>query len=548
MGYRSGVVTNRGWALGVIAQLALVAGCTSSDAGGLLDAGLADLTAAQEDRSLPDAAVTDVRGPVDAFVTDVTDAAATDATDVTATDATDVTEADVTEADAGAPVDVPVVTGPLFDLAAIRDARGAACAYGAARTVFHEGGLVEVRDASYQSWESIDGALVPITIRGYLARPLGLSGRSAGVILAHGLGGAADEGAAAGLAVRVRTTVLAYTGPGGGTMPSNTSGGRAATYDRGRRMFDTIPDPRGSWFWGHVTAAMRGVTCLAAHPDVDAARLGMTGFSAGSVATLVAAGTDDRIRAAVALSGTLAWDVATRAPNAWQHGLLRAAGLDTSSPAWTRLMETVVSLDRVRGTAGEVLMMDGTTDEFFPLTAFVPTFEALPAARRRMSLAGNFDHGCYSLTGIESRTAIEDRADVRAKGGQQMWFGRFLTGAADYARLPASPTMMLTPAAGATLVTALVDETVSALPVEEVRFWWSGDRALTFASVALARRAANVYAAVVPVSVGPDTVVFVDAQHRTRALIAPGRFSLSSPPVFASTLVPQIRGMTSCTP
>jgi len=537
--YRLAVVRHRAWALWAVAPLALLAGCAPSDdvSPPVVEAGVVDLPATQDDRALPDD-----RPVADAATLDSPDASApSDAADVVNLDS----PAAPPPADA---VDAPPVMGPLFDLAAIRDARGAACTYGSARTVFHEGALVQVRDASYQSWESIDGVLVPITIRGYLARPAGLSGRSAGVILAHGLGGAADEGAAAGLAARTGTTVLAYTGPGGGTLPSNTSGGRASAYDRGRRMFDTLRDPRGSWFWGHVTAAMRGLTCLASHPEVDGSRLGMTGFSAGSVATLVAAGTDDRIVAAVALSGTLAWDVATRAPNAWQHSLLTAAGLDTTSPGWTRLLETVVSPDRVRGTAGNVLMMNGTTDEFFPLTAHLATFDALPPARRRMSLSGNFDHGCYSLTGIESRAAIEERADLRAKGAQRMWFGRYLTGVSDYARLPSSPTMTLTPAAGATLVTALVDETVSALPVEEVRFWWSGDRALTFASVALARRSANVYAAVVPVSVGPDAVVYVDAQFRTRALVSPGRFSLSSPPVFASTLVPQIRRIMTCTP
>lgn len=444
--------------------------------------------------------------------------------------------------------DTPTTTTPLFDLAAIRDPSTAACTYGTARTVSREGATVEVRDLSFRSWEVVDGVSRTITLRGYYARPTGLQGRAAGIVLAHGLGGAADEGAAAGLAARVRATVIAYTGPGGGTVPANTSEGLPSGHDRGRRMFDSIPDPRGSWFWGHVVGALRALTCLAHHPLVDPTRLGMTGYSAGAVATLLAAGVDDRIVAAVPLSGTLAWDVATRSPNAWQHELLRNAGLDTNAPAWTRLMDTVVSLDRVRDTRAQVLMVNGTTDEFFPLTAHMATFLALPATRRRTSLAANFDHGCYGLTGGESRTSIEARADLRAKGAQQAWFGHFLTGHPDYARLPASPTLSLSPAGAGTLVTATVDESVGALPVEDVRFWWSGDRALTFLGVELPRRSAGVYATVVPVTVGVDSVVFVDVQYRTRAPLGTERFSLSSPPVFADALIPQVRRIGACVP
>jgi ABC-type sugar transport system substrate-binding protein len=38
---------------------------------------------------------------------------------------------------------------------------------------------------------------------------------------------------------------------------------------------DVLPDARGSWFWGHATAAMRGVTCLTTRPDVDKDKLGI---------------------------------------------------------------------------------------------------------------------------------------------------------------------------------------------------------------------------------------------------------------------------------
>lgn len=431
---------------------------------------------------------------------------------------------------------------PVWNLAQIRDASTADCTFGPARTVFDDGVTLEVRNASYLSWESIDGTLVPIRIRGYLARPAVIDGRRPGIVLAHGLGGAAMESQATGLAALTGAVVIAYTGPGGGTVPENTSEGRASGYDNGLRMFDTIPDVRGAWFWGHAVAAMRAITCLERRDDVDASKIGMTGYSAGAVATLTVAGVDERLVAAVPLSGTLAWDVATSSPSAWQHALLSQAGLDITSPRWSELMELLAPGELLANTDAAVLMVNGTTDEFFPVAAHVATLDALPASRRT-SLVGNFDHGCYAISGGESASTIESRADLRARGGQRMWFGHHFGTDARFANLPAAPTMTLTQNGPALVIEAQVDEP-SGQRVVEVVVWWSFDDGLIWANAALDRQSAGRYGLIAAVTPPANALAFVDVLYEA-GTFGP-RYSISSAPTIPAGHVPRIRAIDTC--
>ncbi len=421
---------------------------------------------------------------------------------------------------------------PLFDLPAIRDPTTADCRFEGHRQVFRAGALLDVWDLSFSSWESREGVLESIRMRGFAARPAGAEGIP-GVVGAHGLGGFSEEGHATGLAARVRTFVAVYTGPGGGTEPGNTSEGLPAGHDGGRRMFDVLPDPRGSWFWGHAVAAMRALTCVEHHPAVDPTRLGMTGFSAGGVATLMSAGVDDRIAAAVPLSATGRWDLAVRAPNAWQHGLLAEAGLDAESPEWLALVAALGPARLVAGTSAAVLMVNGTTDEFFPLTAHVATYDAIPT-EKRTALVGNFDHGCYALSGVESADTIEARADLRAGGGQRMWFGHHFGTDPAFRELPAEPTLVVENVAAAAVATATIDRPGD---VRRAHYWWSSDDAFLFGNVELERQG-DVWAAIVP-PVGANTVYYVDVEYRAG-------FALASRPHVPEALVPRIRAVNSC--
>ncbi len=432
---------------------------------------------------------------------------------------------------------------PLYDLEAIADADTADCRFERPRQALRDGVLLDVWDLTYVSWELRDGALVPIRMRGFAARPTGEVGLP-GVVQSHGLGGFSEERHATGLAARLGMFVAVYTGPGGGTEPGNTSEGLPAGHDDGRRMFDTVPDVRGSWFWAHALAAMRALTCVEHHPDVDPERLGMTGFSAGGVATLISAGVDPRIRVAVPLSASGAWREAVRSPDAWQHGLLTLAGLTTESPRWLALTDTLDPARIVAETGAAVLMVNGTTDEFFPLTAHVATYDGIPGAGKRTALAANFDHGCYALTGVESAENIESRADIRAGGGQRMWFRHHFETDPEYRGLPAAPTLRLDVAGAVALAVAEPGAPGPGQRIEHVHYWWSSDAAFLFGSVELHENG-GVWSAPVPAPT-PDTVYYVDVEYGVGSVIAPQRFALSSRPHIPEGFVPRIRGQDDC--
>ena len=539
-----------------------------ADSGG--DAHVTD--PAEPDASRPDEGPADARDAVDddpdARAEPAADAAEPEPSrDVVAPDAADGPPPEVTEPfdaatpDAAAPdvsadpgVDTSGPPAPLFDHAAIRDASTAACTFTNKRTAIKNGAILDVWDVSYLSWEAVDGALQPITIRGFLAKPLNGS-NLAGVIQAHGLGGCAEQDHATGPAALLDMAVLAYTGPGGGLGPDGAvaggcavSEGKAAGADSGYHLFDVLPDPRGTWFWGHPVAAMRGITCLQQRPDVDPNRIGMTGFSAGGVATLVVAGADDRVKAGVPLSACGRWDLAVQSPNAWQIGLLQVAGLTTSSPEWSALLAALDPAVVVAGSHAPVMMVNGTSDEFFPLTAHVPTLAAITQAETRTSLVGNFDHGCYQLTGGESAATIEERATLRAEGAQRLWLRHWLTADPTWAYVPAAPVVSVQPQGGGLFVTAVVDGGGSALTVENVKLWWSLDDAFLWGSNDLQQGTdlfAGVWWALLPVAPAPNLVTFVDVQYKTTGFPT-RRFSISSVPALPAGLVPHIRGQANC--
>ncbi len=438
----------------------------------------------------------------------------------------------------------------LFDPARIRDASTAECLFTNPHTAIKDGVLLDVWNVSYRSWESIDGQLQPILIRGFAARPQVASVPLPGVVQAHGLGGMSEEAHATGTAALLGTFAIAYTGPGGGNKPDNTSEGRPAGYEDGYRMFDTLADPRGSWFWGHAVAGLRGLTCLAMRDDVDATRLGMTGFSAGGVVTLIGAAVDDRVKAAVPLSACGAWDVATQSPKAWQHELLAKAGLTTASPEWTALLDHLDSARLLPATAAQVLMVNGSADEFFPLTAHVATFDAIPGDAKRTAVAGNFDHGCFQLTSIEDKEDVEIRASDAAKGGQRMWFRHVFGTDADYGYVPLAPANVTFAQAlpGAWIAGAVVDGGGSRLDVKEVRLWASTDAKLWF-SLELVSKGNGLYATKANEFVPQDPATlawYVDAAYKTKDLVLPETFSISTRPSLPAGFVPDIRGITSC--
>ena len=519
---------------------AQVQDCCADEDAATLDSGADD---ADDDTSPGDTIADGEAASDDAATSDgaATDGSAEDAANDTGSDAGaqdgggDAADA----ADSGA----PWVQPPIWNSKLIEDAADAKCAFEAPHSAFDDGVSLDAWKVTFISYESIDGELKPILIRAFAARPKG-SNALPGVVQAHGLGGYAKESHATGLAALTGAFVIAYTGPGGGTEPDNTSEGLPSGANSGKRMFDVIPDTRGTWFWGHAMAARRALTCLANRPDVIPSKLGITGFSAGGVTSWLVGGNDARVSAAVPLSGVLAWDVATQSVNAWQHNLLKQAGLTTSSPEWTKLMAEIIAPSVALANAkGKVFLVNGSSDEFFPLTASNTTWTTWPGLRW-MSIVGNFDHGVYQAYGAAlpgGTAAIESAADLRARGAQRALFHHVFGTDSRYAELPAAPDASLQSVGAAVLVAAVPKPSPSALTLESMRVWFSLDNAKTWLYADLDKSAAG-WTKALPGPAPANLVWYVDAVYKTKDLL-PQRMSVSTTPSLPGGWVPDIWGM-----
>jgi hypothetical protein len=390
----------------------------------------------------------------------------------------------------------------------------------------------------------LNNAYNPIVIRGYAVRPRGAAQVPA-VVSSHGYGEQAALPPLVDTAVLLGSMMISYSGPGQGTMPDNMSEGLGLNANMNTRLFDTVPDKRGSWLWGHTVAALRALTCLEARPDVDPARLGMTGYSIGAVATLVASGVDSRIVASVSRAGSLALDTMLASEDNWIWSQVQGARLDLTSPELQGFIELLDPAQLATAPA-KVFMANGSTDEFFPVTAFSETFRSIGNADSRATLSANFDHGgCFARTGIESMNAISQRMGVHLRLGMRMWFGYWFGTDPSYTVIPEMPIATFTPMASMTGVVATIDEGDADVQVEDVTMWWSTDHSIFYESAPLTRLGAGMWGGTGAFTMGADTIAFVDVNYTTTGN---QRFALSSIPDLSQGYVPRIRQQGTCEP
>lgn len=351
---------------------------------------------------------------------------------------------------------------------------------------------VRIQEIRYTSYQYEDCVLTPIRIQAFTAVPASLiqANRTAiGVVKAHGLGGLADLSAAEIPARELDGVVLAYSGPGQGL-----SEGFPSLPDH---LFDTVPDPRDSWFWGHAAAAIRGLTVLEEMDQVNPHRLGMTGYSGGALVTYLVAGVDERVKASVPVSACGFLDVAASAQPVpgWEYNLLQAMTPPRTpeSPEFQNFDRWLDPKNYLVSTHGSTLMVDGAQDEFFPINSFGLTFDdlSLSAGPHRSLLIKDFDHGPLALL------YGTDDAEEMARDSLTWWF-RMLLAEDQGLVMPGQPEVEFTPwlcTEGSLLwECTLVQGTLelpAGLEIESARFNWSIDSALTFFSWNLQNNGGN---------------------------------------------------------
>ena len=193
-------------------------------------------------------------------------------------------------------------------------------------------------------------------VEAFLALPP-RAGRRAAVVYLHGSGGDRRQllVPAVWLAGRGAVT-LAITAPSAGArMPNGLSPVKKLEWERGVAV-------------GDVIAVRRAIDLLRARPDVDPARIGYVGWSAGAKTGALLAGAEPRLRAIVLMSGgspPLA-DYVSRTPPGLRDDVRRILG-DVDPLRWI-----------AKGRPGSLFLQDGTKDTVVPHSALVRLSQAAP--------------------------------------------------------------------------------------------------------------------------------------------------------------------------
>ncbi len=313
-----------------------------------------------------------------------------------------------------------------------------------------------------------------VRIEAFVAIPAKREGKVAGVLSLHGHGGAGGMGDAVGRAREFKAVGMSISGPGQGL-----STGRR---DCMAHWIDTVPDPRDSFMYQYPYAAMRAITYLTSLAEVDAKRIGVIGGSMGAMCTLIVNGLDDRVTAAVPVSGCGSYGPEMEAGKTWFSRLiLDALKVEMNHPGVQGFLNNIDPIHYARTQRGACLMVCGAQDEPFPITCLARTFERMPSSAR-LSIVYDCNHGGFSKPDVEFK--MYDNVPQwtrRAFGTAHGWLHRYLDppkpGAADRP-VPKTPKLSVTEGKENTVTFSC--EADSAESVQRVLLCWSLDGSFTF--------------------------------------------------------------------
>lgn len=217
----------------------------------------------------------------------------------------------------------------------------------------------------------------------YLGRPASGNGPFPAMVLVHGGGGRAfrdwaEHWASHGyVALAMDTAGCGPEGPlaNGGPDQSDTTKFRPFTGE----------DVGNMWTYHAVSAVIRGVSLLAAQPEVDQRRIGITGISWGGYLTCIVAGLDHRLNVAVPVYGCgFLGD-----NSAWKSSWLEKMPPDARQ-RWLEEFDPSRYLGQVRCP---ILFLNSASDFAYPLDSYRASYRLVPARLRHVSVVPGLPHG-----------------------------------------------------------------------------------------------------------------------------------------------------------
>ncbi|MFN6094387.1 MAG: alpha/beta hydrolase family protein [Verrucomicrobiota bacterium] len=203
------------------------------------------------------------------------------------------------------------------------------------------------------------------------------------MVLVHGGGGSAYHHwvklwVSRGYAAIAMDTCGCISGSGHENHTRHADGGPA-----GWGGFDQIDEPaEDQWAFHAVSAVVRAHSLLRSFPQVDPARIGITGISWGGYLTCISAGIDQRFAFAAPVYGC---GFLTEIPN-WRVEFDKMK--PGNSERWGRLWDPLNYLSQVKYP---MLWVNGTNDFAFPMDSWQKSYRLLEGSRT-LSLKVRMEH------------------------------------------------------------------------------------------------------------------------------------------------------------
>jgi len=218
----------------------------------------------------------------------------------------------------------------------------------------------------------------PTRVFAYYAEPEKAEGKLPAMVLVHGGGGTAFSEWAQLWAKRGYVAIamdLAGHGEGRKRLPDG-----GPNQDNEARF--TQHDLKDMWSYHGVAAVIRGHSLLRSLPNVDPARVGVTGISWGGYLTCIVAGLDDRFKTAVPVYGcgfiheNSAWlPTFAKMPKDWRK-------------TWVENFEPSRYLGQAKMP---MLFVNGTNDFAYPLDSYQKSYRLV--RKRNLCVTVNMPHG-----------------------------------------------------------------------------------------------------------------------------------------------------------